>query len=119
MTILDKTHAIRGYYYLDAEDQSIYGTGSSPISALDDFRQALVNSGAKASNTPNSNLKQITGTVDREAIVSNKNKVMFTLKDSQDVYTIDTEDFAKANLLISVEIVSIIANMVNVQYIGK
>lgn len=119
MTILDKTHAIRGYYYLDAEDQSIYGTGTSPISALDDFRQALVNSGAKASNTPNSNLKQITGTVDRVAIVSNKNKVMFTLKDSQVVYTIDTNDFAKANLLRSGDNISFKANIVNGQSIGN
>lgn len=119
MTILDKTHAIRGYYYLDAEDQSIYGTGPSPISALDDFRQALVNSGAKASNTPNSNLKQITGTVDRVAIVSNKNKVMFTLKDNQIVYTIDTDDFVKANLLRSGDNVSFKANVVNGQSIGN
>ena len=74
MTILDKTHAIRGYYYLDAEDQSIYGIGSSPISALDNFRQALVTVELKHPNTPNSNLKQITGTVDRVAIVSNKTK---------------------------------------------
>ena len=68
MTILDKTHAIRGYYYLDAEDQSIYGTGTSPISALDDFRQALVNSGTKAANTPDSKLKRLTGIIDRAAV---------------------------------------------------
>lgn len=46
MTVLDKTDAVRGYYYLDAQDQSIYGTGSNPTSALDDFRQSLVNNGA-------------------------------------------------------------------------
>lgn len=99
MTILDKTHAIRGYYYLDAEDQSIYGTGTSPISALDDFRQTLVNSGTKAVNTPDNKLKRLTGTIDRVAIVSNKNKVMFTLQNNPVVYTIDTDDFAKANLV--------------------
>ena len=119
MTILDKTHAIRGYYYLDAEDQSIYGTGTSPISALDDFRQALVNSGTKAANTPESKLKQLTGTIDRVAIVSNKNKVMFTLQNSPVVYTIDTDDFAKANLLRSGDHVSFKANLVNGQSIGN
>ena len=61
MTITDSTHAIRGYYYLDATDQSVYGTGTSPISALDSFRQALANNGSTAGNTPglcNGNVQQ-------------------------------------------------------------
>src|SRR5699024_2141655 len=52
MTILDTSNAIRGYYYLDGQDQSIYGSGSNPTSALDDFRQALVNNGGTTKNTP-------------------------------------------------------------------
>ena len=53
------------------------------------------------------------------AIVSNKNKVMFTLQNSQIVYTIDTDDFAKANLLRSGDHVSFKANLVNGQSIGN
>lgn len=44
---------------------------------------------------------------------------MFTLKDSQIVYTIDTDDFAKANLLRSGDNVSFKANIVNGQSIGN
>ena len=41
----------------------------------------------------------VTGTADRVALVTNKNKVMFTLEDSATVYTVDTNDFAQANLM--------------------
>ena len=99
MAILDSTHAIRGYYYLDASDQSIYGTGSNPTSALDAFRQALVNNGAAAGNTKGTKTKAIKGTVDRVAVVSNQNKVMFTLKGSKTIYTVNTNDFNFANLV--------------------
>lgn len=119
MTILDKTSAIRGYYYLDAQDQSIYGTGSTPISALDNFRQALVNSGAKVMNTQASKAKNISGIVDRVAIVSNKNAVMFTLQNSPIVYSVDTNDFSKANLLRSGDQVKFKANIVANQSVGN
>lgn len=119
MTILDKTSAIRGYYYLDAQDQSIYGTGSTPISALDNFRQALVNSGAKVMNTQASKAKNISGIVDRVAIVSNKNAVMFTLQNSPIVYSVDTNDFSKANLLRSGDQVKFKANIIANQSVGN
>ena len=75
MTILDNSNAVRGYYYLDAQDQSIYGSGSNPTSALDSFRQALVSNGATTKNTPGAKSKVVKGTVDREVVVSNKNKI--------------------------------------------
>ncbi|WP_278837929.1 hypothetical protein [Ligilactobacillus saerimneri] len=99
MTILDKSAAIRGYYYLDAQDQSLHGNGDTPTAALDAFRQSLTESGAKVANTPGAKLQVVTGTADRVALVTNKNKVMFTLKDSATVYTVDTNDFAQANLM--------------------
>ena len=99
MTILDSTHAIRGYYYLDASDQSVYGTGSTPTSALDAFRQALVNNGSAVGNTNSAKAKAVKGTVDRVAVVSSQNKVMFTLKGSKTIYTVNTNDFNFANLV--------------------
>lgn len=75
MTILDSTSAIRGYYYLDAADQSVYGTGSTPTSAFDAFRQALVNSGEKIGNTDKATMKSVKGVVDRVAVVSNQIKI--------------------------------------------
>lgn len=119
MTILDSSHAIRGYYYLDAKDQSIYGNGNNPTDALDNFRQALVNNNATAKNTPNVHQKSINGTVDRYVVVTNKNKVMFTLQNSKTIYTINTNDFPKANLLRTGDNVSFKATIVNGQSTGN
>lgn len=99
MNILDDTKAIRGYYYLDASDQSVYAYGSSVNSTLESYLQAIVNNGGVAGNTVKSSTKAVSGTVDRVALVSSKNKVMFTLNGSNIVYTVDTDDFNNANLL--------------------
>lgn len=104
--------AIRGYYYLDAADQSVYGTGSTPTSALDAFRQALVNSDAKIGNTDKATLKNVKGIVDRVAMVSNQNKMMFTLKNSKTIYTVNTSDYDFANLMKPNDKVSFKANIV-------
>lgn len=119
MAILDSTHAIRGYYYLDASDQSIYGTGSNPTSALDAFRQALVNNGSVAGNTNSAKTKAVKGTVDRVAVVSNKNKVMFTLKGSKTIYTVNTNDFNFANLVRPNDKVEFKASIVEGESIGN
>lgn len=119
MTILDSTSAIRGYYYLDAADQSVYGTGSTPTSALDAFRQALVNSGAKIGNTDKATMKSVKGVVDRVAVVSNQNKVMFTLKNSKTIYTVNTSDFDFANLMRHNDKVSFKANIIAKKSIGN
>ncbi|RVU73119.1 MULTISPECIES: hypothetical protein [Lactobacillus] len=119
MTILDSTNAIRGYYYLDAADQSIYGTGSTPTSALDAFRQALVNSGARIGNTDKASLKKVKGIVDRVAVVSSQNKVMFTLKNSKTIYTVNTSDYDFANLMRPNDKVSFKANIVEKKSIGN
>ncbi|NRO35176.1 hypothetical protein IMAU30003_01426 [Lactobacillus helveticus] len=119
MTILDSTSAIRGYYYLDAADQSVYGTGSTPTSALDAFRQALVNSGAKIGNTDKATLKNVKGIVDRVTVVSNQNKVMFTLKNSKTIYTVNTSDYDFANLMRPNDKVSFKANIVEKKSIGN
>lgn len=99
MNILDNTKAIRGYYYLDASDQSIYAYGSSVNSTLEPYLQAIVDNGGVAGNTVKSNTKTVSGIINRVAIVSNKNKVMFTLNGSNTVYTVNTDDFNNANLL--------------------
>lgn len=119
MAILDSTHAIRGYYYLDASDQSIYGTGSNPTSALDAFRQALVNNGSVAGNTNSAKTKAVKGTVDRVAVISNQNKVMFTLKGSKTIYTVNTNDFNFANLVRPNDKVAFKANVVEGKSVGN
>lgn len=98
--------------YLDAADQSVYGTGSTPTSALDAFRQALVNSDAKIGNTDKATLKNVKGIVDRVAMVSNQNKMMFTLKNSKTIYTVNTSDYDFANLMKPNDKVSFKANIV-------
>ena len=119
MTILDSTSAIRGYYYLDASNQSIYGSGTNPNSALERFRQALVNSGAVAQNTPGSKWQKRSGIVDRVAILADSHRVMFTLKGNKTIYTINTDDFASANLLRTGDKVAFKANEVDGQSIGN
>lgn len=119
MTILDSTHAIRGYYYLNASDQSIYAQGTTPISALDDYRQALVNNGGVNSNTAKASLKRVTGVVDRVAIVSSKNKAMFTLKGSNTIYTVNTNDYDFANLIRPGDQLSFKASVINGKSIGN
>lgn len=119
MTILDNSHAIRGYYYLDAQDQSIYGSGNNPTSALDAFRQALVNNGATNKNTPGSKEKAVSGTVDRVAVVSSKNKVMLTLQGSNVVYTVNSNDYDKANLIRPGDKLKFRASVVNGQSVGN
>lgn len=119
MTILDSSHAIRGYYYLDAQDQSIFGSGNNPTSALDSFRQALVSDGTTAKNTPGAKNKQVSGVADRVAVISSKNKVMFTLQGSNVVYTIDTNDYSNANLLRPGDKLSFKASVVNNRAVGN
>ena len=119
MTILDSSHAIRGYYYLDAQDQSIFGSGNNPTSALDSFRQALVSDGETAKNTPGAKNKQVSGMVDRVAVISSKNKVMFTLQGSNIVYTVDTSDYNNANLLRPGDKLSFKASVGNNQAVGN
>ncbi|CCI86353.1 hypothetical protein [Lactobacillus gigeriorum] len=119
MTILDSTSAIRGYYYLDASNQSIYGNGTNPNSALERFRQALVNSGAVAQNTPGSKWQKRSGIVDRVAILADSHRVMFTLKGNKTIYTINTDDFTSANLLRTGDKVAFKANEVDGQSIGN
>ncbi|WP_297818659.1 hypothetical protein [uncultured Lactobacillus sp.] len=119
MTILDSTNAIRGYYYLNASDQSIYAQGSTPTSALDAYRQALVNNGGSVGNTSNAVMKNITGQVDRVAIISNQNKAMFTLQGSNIIYSVNTNDYIQANLLQKGDKVSFKASMVKGQPIGN
>lgn len=120
MTITDSTHAIRGYYYLDATDQSVYGTGTSPISALDSFRQALANNGSTAGNTPGQKAKRTTGLVDRVAILSSQNKVLFTMKrDHKTVFTINLSDYSSAALMRPNDKIKFSANVVNGKSIGN
>ena len=59
------------------------------------------------------------GTVDRSAVVSSKNKVMFTLQDSDTVYTVNTNDYDKANLIRPGDKLSFKANVVNKQSVGN
>lgn len=119
MTILDSTDAIRGYYYLDASDQSVYGKGDNPTSALDAFRQALADSGSTAGNTAGETKEDFSGVIDRYVVVSNKNKAMFTLKNNKTIFTVNTNDYDFANLIRTGDKVEFSANMVKNKAIGN
>lgn len=119
MNILDSTHAIRGYYYLDAQDQSVYAHGDTVNDTLDDYLQAIVNNGGSAGNTPESQTKKINGTVDRIAIIPDKNKVMLTLQGSNTIYTINTDDYNNANLLRSGDNITFKAKIMHGESIGN
>ncbi|NRO37007.1 hypothetical protein IMAU30056_01236 [Lactobacillus helveticus] len=83
------------------------------------FRQALVNSGAKIGNTDKATLKNVKGIVDRVTVVSNQNKVMFTLKNSKTIYTVNTSDYDFANLMRPNDKVSFKSNIVEKKSIGN
>ena len=117
MNILDQTHAIRGYYYLDATSQNIYGTGSTPTSALEAFRQALVENNAVAGNTRDAHSKTIKGTIGRVAIVSNK--AMFTLKGQKTIYTINLNDYSKSALMKPNDKVKFKASIIDGKSVGN
>lgn len=119
MNILDNTHAIRGYYYLDAQDQSIYANGNTVNDTLNNYLQAIVNNGGTAGNTPGAKTKDVSGVVDRVAVISNKNKVIFTLQGSNIIYTVNTDDYETANLLRTGDSINFTARIVNGQSIGN
>ena len=97
----------------------MHGNGDRPTSALDNFRQALTDSGAKVGNTPGTKHKAVHGVADRVAIVAAKNKVMFTLQNDPTVYTVDTDDYPRANLMRSGDQLSFKATLVNGQSLGN
>ncbi|WP_412989649.1 hypothetical protein ACLJJ6_01195 [Pediococcus siamensis] len=121
LSILDSTSAFRGYYYINAADQSVHATGNNANEAVDNYRQALVDSGASAGNTSGVKPKTISGTVAR-AVVTTKgdNQVLlFTLSGSNTVYTADGSDFQKALLTQSGDRVQIKAYVVNQKAVGN
>ncbi|KRN81068.1 hypothetical protein IV87_GL001658 [Pediococcus ethanolidurans] len=121
LSILDSTSAFRGYYYIDAADQSVHATGNNANEAVDNFRQALVDSGASAGNTAGTKLKTITGTVARAVLATKgSNQVLlFTLSGSNTVYTADGDDFQKALLTQAGDKVRLKAYVVNGKSVGN
>ena len=64
--------------------------------------------------------KTITGTIDRVAVLSNQNKVMFTLKGRpKTVYTINLNDYANAALSRPNDKVKFKANVVDNKSVGN
>lgn len=100
MSILDKTKAFRGYYYLDASNQTVNASGSNATQTLDSFREALVSGNVSAGNTNEVKTETTTGVIDRMAIITNgsNSNVLLSLKGSKNVYTINTSDFPNASL---------------------
>lgn len=121
LSILDSTSAFRGYYYIDAADQSVHATGNNANEAVDNFRQALVYSGASAGNTAGTKLKTITGTVARAVLATKgSNQVLlFTLSGRNTVYTADGDDFQKALLTQAGDKVRLKAYVVNGKSVGN
>lgn len=64
-------------------------------------------------------MKSVKGVVDRVAVVSNQNKVMFTLKNSKTIYTVNMSDFDFVNLMRPNDKVSFKANIVAKKSIGN
>lgn len=119
MQILDNNDAVRAYYYLDAANQSIHTNSSNLNDALNQFNQALANSSVSAGNTSDIKQKNISGTIDRLAIASSNNKVMFTLQGQKTIYTIDTQQFNNAILAKPGDNVSFKANVQDNKAIGN
>ena len=117
MQILDKTHALRGYYYLDANNQTIYGDGSSIQEAFTAFNQALVNSNDLPKNTEAMEKETVTGTVDRVAIIDNN--VLLAIKGSSRIYTINPNDFSAAPLTKVGDKVKMTVNIINDKPVGN
>lgn len=109
MQILDSTNAIRGYYYLDASNQSVYGYGKNVNQALNEFNQALVNSNSVPTNTNGIELKNIKGVVSRMAIVEGKTMIMVDGK----IYTINNSDYQNAPLIKVGDMVELKSNVIN------
>lgn len=109
MQILDSTNAIRGYYYLDASNQSVYGYGKNVNQALNEFNQALVNSNSAPKNTNGIEQKEVTGTVDRMAIVDNKTMIMV----DNNIYTINNSDYQDAPLIKIGDKIKLKANIID------
>lgn len=119
MQILDNNDAVRAYYYLDAANQSIHTNSSDLNDALNQFNQALANSSVSAGNTSGVKEKDVSGVVDRFAIVSSSHKVMFTLQGQKTIYTIDTQQFNNAVLVKPGDNVSFKANIQDNKAIGN
>lgn len=51
MQILGSTNAVRGYYYLDAKNQTIHANSDNVIDTLDQFNQASSANNISAGNT--------------------------------------------------------------------
>lgn len=119
MTILDKTGAVRGYYYLDAADQSINGAGNTVASAVEAFRQSLVNQGKAAGNLPGSKKVKLSGKVDRLTVLAATHTVVFNLEGSTTIYTVDSNDFPTANLTHPGDQVQFTAQIVKQESLGN
>lgn len=121
LSILDDTNAFRGYYYIDASDQSVHATGDNANEAVENFRQALIDNGSNAGNTSQGKKKSISGKIDRAVITTKgSNQVLlFTLEGSNTIYTVDGEDYQKALLTRTGDEVKATAQVVNGKSIGN
>lgn len=121
LSILDDTNAFRGYYYIDAADQSVHATGDNANEAVENFRQALIDNGSNAGNTSQGTKKQLSGKIDRAAITTKGSSqvLLFTLQGSSTVYTVDGEDYQKALLTRAGDQIKGTVRMANGKAIGN
>lgn len=115
MQILDSTNAVRGYYYLDAKNQTIHANSDNVTDTLDQFNQALSANNISAGNTKGVSAKSISGVIDRCAVVSSSHKVMFMLQNNKTIFTVDTQDIPNAVLMKPGDQVTFKANVANGQ----
>lgn len=78
-----------------------------------------MNGSSAVGNTNSAKTKAVKGTVDRVAVVSSQNKIMFTLKGSKTIYIVNTNDFNFANLVRPNDKVTFKANIVEGKSIGN
>lgn len=121
LSILDDTNAFRGYYYLDAADQSVHATGNSANDTIDAFRQALVANGTSAGNTSKVVKKTMTGIVDRAVVTTKGNEqvLLLTLQNSAVIYTINGNDYPTALLTRPGDHISMRAQVVSDKALGN
>ncbi|BAP85156.1 hypothetical protein LOOC260_105990 [Paucilactobacillus hokkaidonensis JCM 18461] len=121
LSILDNTNAFRGYYYIDASDQSVHATGDSANEAVENFRQALIDNGSNAGNTSQGKKQKISGKIDRAVITAKGSSqvLLFTLQGSNTIYTVDGEDYQKALLTRAGDEVKATAQVKNGKSVGN
>lgn len=88
--ITNHSYQIEDFYYQDAHDSNIHATGSTPSSALDNYKATVASNAGTNHSSSASKSSKVKGTVDR--VIASPDKVEFTLKGSKKYYEADSAE---------------------------